>query len=32
VVDQIKDVQTGSKGGHGDVPKVDVVIEKAIAI
>jgi peptidyl-prolyl cis-trans isomerase B (cyclophilin B) len=28
-VDAIKKVQTGNKGGHGDVPTVDVVIEKA---
>jgi peptidyl-prolyl cis-trans isomerase B (cyclophilin B) len=32
VVDQIKGVKTGSKGGHADVPKEDVVIEKAVAI
>jgi peptidyl-prolyl cis-trans isomerase B (cyclophilin B) len=32
VVDQIKGVKTGSKGGHADVPKEDVVIEKAIAL
>ena len=32
VVDQIKGVKTGNKGGHGDVPKEDVVIEKAIAL
>jgi peptidyl-prolyl cis-trans isomerase B (cyclophilin B) len=29
VVDAIKKVQTTNKGGHGDVPAVDVVIEKA---
>ncbi len=28
-VEAIKKVQTGNKGGHGDVPTVDVVIEKA---
>ena len=28
-VDAIKKVQTGNKGGHGDVPTVDVVVEKA---
>jgi peptidyl-prolyl cis-trans isomerase B (cyclophilin B) len=28
-VDAIKKVQTSTKGGHGDVPTVDVVIEKA---
>ncbi|MBD1552733.1 peptidylprolyl isomerase [Pseudomonas typographi] len=29
VVDKIKIVATGSKGGHQDVPKDDVIIEKA---
>jgi len=29
VVDKIKAVATGSRGGHGDVPVDDVVIEKA---
>jgi peptidyl-prolyl cis-trans isomerase B (cyclophilin B) len=32
VVDGIKAVKTGNKGGHGDVPVEDVVIEKAVAI
>ena len=32
VVDQIERVKTGSKGGHGDVPMTDVIIEKAVAI
>ncbi len=32
VVDAIEAVQTGSKGGHSDVPKADVVIEKAVAL
>ena len=32
VVDQIKGVKTGNRGGHGDVPKEDVVIEKAVAL
>ena len=32
VVDAIKAVKTGNKGGHGDVPMEDVVIEKAVAI
>ncbi len=32
VVDKIKAVKTGSKAGHGDVPLVDIVIEKAVAI
>ena len=29
VVDKIEGVKTGNKGGHGDVPLEDVVIEKA---
>jgi peptidyl-prolyl cis-trans isomerase B (cyclophilin B) len=32
VVDAIKAVKTGNKGGHGDVPQEDVLIEKAVAI
>jgi peptidyl-prolyl cis-trans isomerase B (cyclophilin B) len=32
VVDKIKAVRTGSKGFHGDVPVVDVVIEKAVVL
>jgi peptidyl-prolyl cis-trans isomerase B (cyclophilin B) len=32
VVDKIKDVATGRKGFHDDVPKEDVVIEKAVVI
>ena len=32
VVDAIKAVKTGNKGGHGDVPAEDVIIEKAVAI
>ena len=32
VVDKIERVKTGSKGGHGDVPMTDVIIEKAVAI
>ena len=31
-VDAIKAVKTGNKGGHGDVPNEDVIIEKAVAI
>jgi peptidyl-prolyl cis-trans isomerase B (cyclophilin B) len=31
VVDKIKAVATGRKGFHDDVPKEDVVIEKAVA-
>jgi len=32
VVDKIKDVKTGSKHGHQDVPVEDVIIEKAEVI
>jgi peptidyl-prolyl cis-trans isomerase B (cyclophilin B) len=32
VVDKIAAVKTGQKGFHGDVPKEDVVIEKATAL
>ncbi|MDB5871393.1 MAG: cyclophilin [Ramlibacter sp.] len=32
VVDKIAGVKTGNKGGHGDVPNEDVVIEKAVAL
>ena len=32
VVDKIKAVKTGRKGVHDDVPKEDVVIEKAVAL
>jgi len=32
IVDRIKAVKTGSKGGHSDVPLTDVVIEKAVAL
>jgi peptidyl-prolyl cis-trans isomerase B (cyclophilin B) len=32
VVDKIKAVATGRKGYHDDVPKEDVVIEKAVAV
>lgn len=32
VVDKIKAVKTGNKGGHSDVPLEDVIIEKAIAL
>ena len=32
VVDKIKTVKTGSKGGHSDVPQEDVIIEKAVAL
>ena len=32
VVDKMKAVATGNKGGHGDVPKEDVILEKAVAL
>ena len=32
IVDKIAAVKTGNKGGHGDVPAEDVVIEKAVAL
>ena len=31
VVDKIKGVKTGSRGGHQDVPADDVVLERAVA-
>jgi peptidyl-prolyl cis-trans isomerase B (cyclophilin B) len=32
VVDKIRAVKTGRRGFHDDVPKEDVVIEKAVAL
>ena len=32
IVDRIKGVPTGNSGGHGDVPKADVVLEKAVVV
>jgi peptidyl-prolyl cis-trans isomerase B (cyclophilin B) len=32
IVKQIEGVATGRKGFHDDVPKADVVIEKAVAL
>ncbi len=32
VVDRIKAVETGTRSGHGDVPKADVVVEKAVVV
>jgi peptidyl-prolyl cis-trans isomerase B (cyclophilin B) len=32
IVDQIERVKTGNRGGHGDVPTEDVIIEKAVAL
>ena len=32
VVDAIEQVATGNRGGHGDVPRDDVVIERVVAV
>jgi peptidyl-prolyl cis-trans isomerase B (cyclophilin B) len=32
VIDRVGKVATGNKGGHGDVPKEDVVLEKAVVV
>ena len=32
IVDRLKGVATGNRGGHGDVPKQDVVLEKAVVV
>ncbi|MEO0003931.1 MAG: hypothetical protein RLZZ22_1623 [Pseudomonadota bacterium] len=32
IVDKLRGVKTGNKGGHSDVPATDVVIEKAVAL
>jgi peptidyl-prolyl cis-trans isomerase B (cyclophilin B) len=32
VIDRLKGVATGNVGGHGDVPKQDVVLEKAVLV
>ena len=32
VVDKIKAIKTGNKGGHSDVPLEDVIIEKAVVL
>jgi peptidyl-prolyl cis-trans isomerase B (cyclophilin B) len=32
VIDRIKGVATGNMGGHGDVPKQDVLLEKAVLV
>ena len=32
IVDRLKGVATGNRGGHGDVPKTDVIIEKAVVV
>jgi peptidyl-prolyl cis-trans isomerase B (cyclophilin B) len=32
LVDRLKGVPTGNTGGHGDVPKTDLVIEKAVVV
>ena len=32
IIDRLKSVPTGNRGGHGDVPKTDVVLEKAVVV
>ena len=32
IVDRLKGVATGNRGGHGDVPRQDVVLEKAVVV
>ena len=32
IVDELRGVKTGRNGGHQDVPKDDVIIEKAVAL
>lgn len=32
IIDRLKGVATGNRGGHGDVPKQDVVLEKAVLV
>jgi peptidyl-prolyl cis-trans isomerase B (cyclophilin B) len=32
IVDKLKSVSTGNRGGHGDVPLQDVVVEKAVVV
>jgi len=32
IVDRLKGVATGNRGGHGDVPQNDVVLEKAVVV
>ena len=32
IVDRLAKVATGNRGGHGDVPKTDVVLEKAVVV
>ena len=32
IIDRLKGVATGNRGGHGDVPKQDVVLEKAVVV
>ncbi|MGN9493285.1 peptidylprolyl isomerase, partial [Escherichia coli] len=32
IVDKIKGVKTGTQGFHQDVPREDVVIEKAVVV
>jgi len=32
IVDRLKGVATGNRGGHGDVPTADVVVDKAVVV
>ena len=32
IVDRLAKVSTGNRGGHGDVPKTDVVLDKAVVV
>ena len=32
IIDRLKGVATGNRGGHGDVPRQDVVLEKAVVV
>ncbi len=32
IVDKLSKVATGSKGGHGDVPREDILVTKAVAL
>ena len=32
VVDKLTRVRTGNRGGHGDVPNTDVLVEKAVVV
>ncbi len=32
IIDRLKTVKTGNKAGHGDVPLVDVVVDRAVSV